>query len=102
MLGKRSRVISRGFKLEAVARMDAGENVSRLARELGVRRKLLYEWRDAWRAAWRRWPWRRGHKPRRSAFIPKLADKDPFDRLPLTARQARFAPWCEHHKRTAT
>ena len=50
MPGKRSRVFSRGFKLEAVARMDAGENVSRLARELGVRRKLLYEWRDAWRA----------------------------------------------------
>lgn len=47
---KRSRVFSRGFKLDGVARMEAGENVSRLARELGVRRKLLYEWRDAWRA----------------------------------------------------
>ena len=30
--------------------MEAGGNVSTLARELGVRRKLLYEWRDAWRA----------------------------------------------------
>jgi len=50
MPGRRSRVFSRGFKLEAVSRMEAGENVSRLARELGVRRKLLYEWRDAWRA----------------------------------------------------
>ena len=47
---KRSRVFPRGFKLEAVSRMEAGENVSRLSRELGVRRKLLYEWRDAWRA----------------------------------------------------
>lgn len=47
---KRSRVFSREFKLAAVSRMDAGENVSRLARDLGVRRKLLYEWRDAWRA----------------------------------------------------
>jgi len=46
---KRSRVFSRRFKLEAVLRMEAGENVSGLARELGVRRKLLYEWRDAWR-----------------------------------------------------
>jgi transposase len=46
---QRSRVFSRGFKLEAVSRMEAGENVSRLARALGVRRKLLYEWRDAWR-----------------------------------------------------
>ncbi len=47
---KRSRVFSREFKLEALSRMEAGENISRLARELGVRRKLLYEWRDAWRA----------------------------------------------------
>lgn len=46
---KRSRVFSREFKLEAVSRVEAGENVSALARELGVRRKLLYEWRDAWR-----------------------------------------------------
>jgi transposase-like protein len=30
--------------------MLSGENVSALARELGVRRKLLYEWRDAYRA----------------------------------------------------
>ncbi len=47
---KRSRVFSREFKLDAVSRMEAGENVSALSRELVVRRKLLYEWRDAWRA----------------------------------------------------
>ena len=41
--------LSRDFKLEAILRMEAGENVSALARDLGVRRKLLYEWRDAWR-----------------------------------------------------
>src|SRR5690606_6766411 len=29
-----------------LARMAAGENVSALGRELGVRRKLLYQWRD--------------------------------------------------------
>jgi transposase-like protein len=49
MSEKRSRVFSREFKLEAVSRVEAGENVSSLARDLGVRRKLLYEWRDAWR-----------------------------------------------------
>jgi transposase-like protein len=49
MPGKRSRVFSRDFKFAAVLRVEAGEKVSRLARELGVRRKLLYEWRDAWR-----------------------------------------------------
>ncbi len=30
--------------------MVSGGNVSALARQLGVRRKLLYEWRDAWSA----------------------------------------------------
>ena len=46
----KSRRFSREFKLLALARMDAGENVSALSRELRVRRKLLYEWRDAFRA----------------------------------------------------
>ena len=31
-----------------------------------------------------------------------LVDKDSFDRFPMIARQARFAPWCAHHKRAAT
>jgi transposase len=44
-----SRRFSREFKLAALARMAAGENVSALARELGVRRKLLYQWRDRFR-----------------------------------------------------
>lgn len=43
------RVFSRAFKVAAVKRMQAGENVSTLARELALRRKLLYEWRDALR-----------------------------------------------------
>ena len=46
----KSRRFSRDFKLSALSRMDAGENVSALSRELNVRRKLLYEWRDAFRA----------------------------------------------------
>ncbi len=37
------------FKLQAVQRMEAGECVSALSRELGVRRKLLYEWRERFR-----------------------------------------------------
>ena len=46
----RPRSFSREFKLSALARMEAGENVSALSRELGVRRKLLYQWRDAFRS----------------------------------------------------
>ena len=44
--GKGPRVHSAEFKARAVARMAAGENVSALASELRVRRKLLYEWKQ--------------------------------------------------------
>ena len=44
-----ARSFSRQFKLRAVQRMAAGENVSALARELTVKRVILYRWRDAWR-----------------------------------------------------
>ena len=40
---------SREFKLEALRRMEAGENVSVLARELGVSRKSIYQWRHRYR-----------------------------------------------------
>lgn len=39
------RRFSREVKLAAVQRMAAGANVSKLARELGVSRKGLYQWR---------------------------------------------------------
>jgi transposase len=43
------RRFSREFKLAALARMEAGANVSALARELGIRRKYLYQWRERFR-----------------------------------------------------
>ena len=43
------RRFSREFKLSALARMESGANVSALARELGVRRKYLYQWRERFR-----------------------------------------------------
>jgi transposase len=42
----KARRFSQDFKVAAVERMLAGENVSALARSLKVKRKLLYEWRD--------------------------------------------------------
>jgi transposase len=45
-----ARVFTRKFKLSVLDRMAAGENVSALARELKLRRKLLYQWRDQLRA----------------------------------------------------
>lgn len=34
------------FKLAAIKRMDEVESISELARELGIRRKFLYLWRE--------------------------------------------------------
>lgn len=48
-MSEEPRRFSRAFKLAALARMAAGENVSALARELGVRRKYLYQWRERFR-----------------------------------------------------
>lgn len=47
--GEDQRRFSREFKLAALSRMAAGENVSALSRELGVARKCLYQWRDRFR-----------------------------------------------------
>lgn len=47
--GDAERRFSREFKLAALARMAAGENVSALCRELGIKRKSIYEWRDRFR-----------------------------------------------------
>ena len=49
-MSKAVRVFSREMKLAALRRMLAGENVSALARELKLRRKLLYAWRERFRA----------------------------------------------------
>jgi transposase-like protein len=49
MAEEERRRFSREFKVAAVRRMLAGENVSALGRELGVRRKYLYQWRERFR-----------------------------------------------------
>jgi transposase-like protein len=43
------RSFSREYKLEVVKRMESGENISALARELQIKREVLYRWRDAHR-----------------------------------------------------
>lgn len=49
MSSREARSFGREFKLRAVQRIEAGENVSALARELTVKREVLYCWRDAFR-----------------------------------------------------
>ena len=43
------RTFSREFKLGVIERLEAGESGSALALELGVKRTIIYRWRDAWR-----------------------------------------------------
>ena len=49
MSKKRRRAFSRGYKLAAVARLEAGESPTALSRELGVKRELLCDWRRLFR-----------------------------------------------------
>ena len=49
MSDPKRRSFSREFKLRVVQRIEAGENVSALSRELTIKRAILYRWRDAWR-----------------------------------------------------
>jgi len=48
-VSKTSRVFSQKFRVQAVERIMQGESVTKLHRELGVKRSLLYRWRDAYR-----------------------------------------------------
>ena len=43
---KRGQRYSNEFRSEAVERMRGGDNIVRLARELGICRRVLYNWRD--------------------------------------------------------
>lgn len=69
---KKNRVLSPAFKAAAVQRMQAGESPSALARELQVRRKLLYEWRDRVLAGQ---PLRTRGRPRKEAPAEPAADR---------------------------
>ena len=44
-----ARACSREFKLDVVRRLEAGTSADALAGELGLWRKLLNQWRDAFR-----------------------------------------------------
>ena len=45
-----NRVFSLEFKVSAARRMVGGESVSALHRELGIKRSVLYRWRDSYRS----------------------------------------------------
>src|SRR5450755_1018487 len=43
------RIFSSTFKEQVVRRLESGEALAAVSKELGIARKLLYEWRWAWR-----------------------------------------------------
>ena len=49
MLAHAQRAFSTEFKERTAQRLEAGERLAALADELGIRRKLLYQWRHAYR-----------------------------------------------------
>src|SRR5260370_31215119 len=73
---KKARIFSRDFKVSVIRRMLAGENVSAIARELEVRRKDLYVWRDRFRAGGAEALRGRGRPPKRLATPPPSAAAD--------------------------
>jgi transposase len=68
------RLFSREFKLAAIQRMEEAGNVSALADELGVRRELLYGWREKFAAGGAE-ALKGSGRPRPPAQPPELADE---------------------------
>ena len=60
---KKAKSYSADFKQEAVRRMAQAKTIIGLARELGIRRKLLYQWRDQLRTGGRAGLERRRGRP---------------------------------------
>ena len=82
--GKSPRQFSSAFKEGIVLRLEAGETIAAVAEASGVRRKLLYEWRDAYRsmgtAGFNR---KRGPKPGTRGARPPRTPARP-SRRPMT------------------
>ena len=83
------RTFSTEFKQAVVVRLEAGERIAAVAEELKIRRKLLYEWRAAYRklgaAGLNR---KRGPKP---GGVRASPDAAPAPLTELTRAQARIA-----------
>ena len=74
---KKARSYSADFKQEAVRRMAQATTIIGLAQELGIRRKLLYQWRDQFRE---------GRQGRSGATPRPTTGKQIRDRFPAIAQ----------------
>ena len=86
------RTFSTEFKQAVVLRLEAGERIAAVADELKIRRKLLYEWRAAYRklgaSGLNR---KRGRKPGGARASPDAAPATPAPLTELARAQARIA-----------
>jgi len=86
------RTFSTEFKQAVVVRLETGERIAAVAEELKIRRKLLYEWRAAYRrlgaAGLNR---KRGPKPGGARASPDAAPATPAPLTELARAQARIA-----------
>ncbi|MER9794752.1 transposase [Mesorhizobium sp. M0213] len=69
MVGRKPR-FSEEEKLSMLLRMQSGENVSRLADELGIHRQRLYAWREQLRVCGNLTPSRQGRPKKRPPEAP--------------------------------
>ncbi|MER8537557.1 transposase [Mesorhizobium sp. M1005] len=69
MVGRKPR-FSEEEKLSMLLRMQRGENVSRLADELGIHRQRLYSWREQLRVCGNLTPSRQGRPKKRPPEAP--------------------------------
>ncbi len=86
------RTFSTEFKKAVVLRLEAGERIAAVADKLKIRRKLLYEWRAAYRrlgeAGLNR---KRGRKSGGARASPDAAPATPAPLTDLARAQARIA-----------
>jgi transposase len=74
---RRRRSFTRDFKLSVLKRMAETDSISHLARELGVERRLLYFWRDAYEAGGAAGLRRAGRPSREEVAEVALMEPDP-------------------------
>src|SRR5579883_2258066 len=67
----KARVFSREFKLKALERILEGESLRSVAQDLGLARKVLYQWKSAYRRGGEKALRSRG-RPRRNEVIPPV------------------------------
>ena len=84
------RQFSREFKLEALARFETAGNVEALAEDLGIRRELLYKWREKFAAGGAE-ALKTSGRPRPSGVSPEsMAAKDRIAELERKLGQQAF------------